>query len=129
MVAEIAVAEEEVWMPHGDVSLDPDAWIASRMTAAEAEAFTERGWLEIDDALPPAVLEEMRAAVEAVREQKLEEGRDADEVIRQCAFSAANSMQEGDAVTNLLAANRALPKAVDILGANVNVNYCRVEWA
>ena len=68
-----------------------DAWIASRMTAAEAEAFTERGWLEIDDALPPAVLEEMRAAVEAVREQKLEEGRDVDEVIRQCAFSAANS--------------------------------------
>jgi hypothetical protein len=68
------------------------------------------------------------AAVAELRAQKLLAGRDEDEPLRQAAFSAANRVQEGDAVPEALLHNRALPKAVDVLGANIFLNYCRLEY-
>jgi len=111
--ASVATEVEGVWLDPATISLDPEVWRANRLTESERRSFSQLGYLLLDgDALPPAVLGEVTAALEALREAKLAEGREADEVIRQSGFSAANQLQESDALPNLLSTNAALPKAV-----------------
>ena len=111
--ASVATEVEGVWLDPATISLDPEVWRANRLTESERRSFSQLGYLLLDgDALPPAVLGEVTAALEALREAKLAEGREAYEVIRQSGFSAANQLQESDALPNLLSTNAALPKAV-----------------
>jgi hypothetical protein len=46
----------ESWLDPAVVSLDAGAWIANRLTVAEAESFAARGYLVVCDALPGPAL-------------------------------------------------------------------------
>ena len=127
--ASVQAQVEDVWLDSSSVSFDPDAWLANRLSEEERQDFVADGYLQIASALPAKVFEELTAAITSLRADKLAEGRDEDEIIRQSGFSAANRLQETDVLAHLLSSNHAFPRAVDILGCNVFTNYCTVEFA
>ena len=85
------------------------------------------GFLVLPLALPADTCGALRAAVAELRATKLAEGRQEAERTVQSVFSAAHDLQDSPVVADLLSRNRALPKCVDILGANCCLNRLQME--
>lgn len=92
------------------------------LSEAERRAFYEQGFVVVPDALDPAMIARLRAAVERVdaRERTPSHGRDR-------LLSFANILPEDDAFVDLVDWPRIFPKVWGILGWNIYVYHTHLD--
>ena len=89
------------------------------MTAEERAFFEAHGYVVVHDALPEADHAALLAALDALRDEKIAEGRHPAEQLRQPVFSPAHDLAKQKVVQDLVCPAKIFPKVVDILGINL----------
>jgi ectoine hydroxylase-related dioxygenase (phytanoyl-CoA dioxygenase family) len=102
------------------MNMDPSC-LQNRLTDEERRIFDETGMLTVEDALDPAQLAALTAAVDQTFENKLEVGHD-----RSTALFYPNFIPDSPLFADLVDYGRILPKVWGILGWNIYLYHAHL---